>query len=66
MSMATDRADEVRAEIEQTRAQISASALALRREVAMKTDWREWVRQRPWPFVLGAFVLGWLVGNRRH
>ena len=58
--------DEVRAQIERARNQIAASALALRREVAAKTDWREYVRRRPLQFIVGALLVGWLLGNRRR
>ncbi len=58
-------ADEVRAELERAREQIVHSAAALRHEVAMTTDWREWVRRRPALFLAGAFAIGFYVGYRR-
>lgn len=56
-------ATEVRAEIERARAQIASSALALRQEVAARTDWREWVRRSPVLWVAGAVLLGFLFGS---
>jgi ElaB/YqjD/DUF883 family membrane-anchored ribosome-binding protein len=55
----------VRAEIERTRAELATSVSALRREVAHVTDWREWVRKRPLLCVGAAFMIGFLLGQRR-
>ncbi len=55
---------EVRAEIERTREEIVSSANALRREMAMRMDWKRWVRQNPGFFIAGAFVLGFWFGIR--
>ncbi len=55
---------EIRAEIERTREQISSSAEALRREVTVRTDWREWVRRRPALCLVGAFAVGLLIARR--
>jgi hypothetical protein len=61
----TQRApDEVRAEIERTREQIASSAEALRHEVAVHTDWREWVRRKPGPCLAGAFAVGFFIARR--
>lgn len=57
--------DEVRQEIARAREQIASSAEALRQEVAVVTDWREWVRRRPGACLAGAFALGFLIGCRR-
>jgi ElaB/YqjD/DUF883 family membrane-anchored ribosome-binding protein len=51
-------------EIERTRARVSRSMMALRNAVAKQTDWREWVRERPAVFVVGAFALGMFFGLR--
>ena len=51
-------------EIEHARARVSQSVMALREAVARRTDWREWVRERPTLFVVGAFTLGVLWGLR--
>ncbi|MHB8872362.1 MAG: DUF3618 domain-containing protein [Myxococcaceae bacterium] len=56
---------EVRAEMERARAEISASALALRSHMERTTDWRAWVRKKPEVFILGAFAIGFLIGYRR-
>ncbi len=55
---------EIRAEIERTREQIASSAEALRREVTVRTDWREWVRRRPALCLVGAFAVGLLIARR--
>ena len=55
---------EVRAEIERAREQIASSAEALRHEVAMRTDWREWVRRKPALFLMGAFAVGFFIAKR--
>ncbi len=61
----TQRApDEVRAEIERTREQIASSAEALRHEVVVRTDWREWVRRKPGPCLVGAFAVGFFIARR--
>jgi hypothetical protein len=55
---------ETEAEIERSRQRLAASLGALREEITTLTDWREWFRRRPAPFVAGAFALGFLVGWR--
>ena len=55
---------EVRAGIERAREQIASSAEALRHEVAVRTDWREWVRRRPGLCLGGAFAIGFLIARR--
>lgn len=56
---------ETEAEIARTRERLAASLGALREEITTLTDWREWIRRRPAPFLLGAFALGFLAGLRR-
>lgn len=53
------------ASIAKTRERVATSMLALRHEVSRRTDWREWVRERPTVFVGGAFLLGLAIGSRR-
>jgi hypothetical protein len=53
------------ADVERARERVTASVMALRNEVARRTDWREWVRRRPGAVLAGAFVLGFLLGRRR-
>jgi hypothetical protein len=55
----------VEADIERTRERVATSVMALREEVARQTDWREWVRRRPGAFLAGAFVVGFMLGQRR-
>jgi hypothetical protein len=65
--IARDRTpEEVRAEIERTRSQLALTAQALRSEVEIRLDWREWVRRKPWAMVAGAFMVGFVLGNRRR
>ena len=54
--------EETEAEIERTRARLSASLGALREELNELTDWRSWVERRPLTFLGGAFALGIVVG----
>jgi len=50
--------------VARARVRVAGNLLALRREVARRTDWREWVRERPLPFVAAAFAVGVLLGSR--
>jgi hypothetical protein len=56
--------EQVREQIEAAREQIATSAAALRQEMALRFDWREWVRRRPGAAVLGAFGIGLFIGSR--
>ncbi len=58
--------EQVRADIERARQQIESSVVGLRQQLAIGTDWRKWVRERPGLFVAGAFALGFVLGNRRR
>ncbi|MFY0574992.1 DUF3618 domain-containing protein [Cystobacter fuscus] len=58
--------EEIRAEIERTRAELSHSVSALREEVAWRTDWREWVMRRPLACVGAAFFIGFVIGNSQR
>jgi hypothetical protein len=53
------------AELERTRERVAQSMLALRNEVARRTDWRRLVRERPLVFMGAALALGFLWGFRR-
>ncbi len=57
-------AEDVRADIDRTRRQLQASVVALRREVAVATDWRQWVRRHPYLLVGAAFGVGLYLGTR--
>lgn len=54
------------ADIERTRERVATSVMALREEVARQANWREWVRRRPGTFLAGAFVVGFIWGQRRR
>lgn len=54
-------ADELREELEITRAKVAAAAAGLRDELKEKTDWRAWVGKHPWRWVGGALVAGALL-----
>ncbi|MFZ5471998.1 MAG: hypothetical protein ACOZIN_21425 [Myxococcota bacterium] len=55
----------LRAEIARARAQVISSAVALREEVALRVDWRAWVRRHPGWCLAGAFTVGLLIGCRK-
>jgi len=57
--------DEVRAEIERARSDVATSVSALKQEMAVRTDWREWVRRNPLLCISGALMAGWILGQRR-
>lgn len=57
-------AEQLRQEIERTREQLATSVVALRREVSVRTDWREWVRRKPGVVLGAAFAIGLYVGFR--
>ena len=57
-------ADSLRVEIERAREQIASSAASLKADVALTTDWREWVRSRPGTCLAAAFTLGFLLGTK--
>ena len=56
-------AEEVSSDLQRARAQMLAAKEALRRDVAVRTDWREWVRRKPALFYGGAFAVGFLIGT---
>jgi hypothetical protein len=52
------------AEVERSRERLAASLGALRADITGLTDWREWIRRQPLPFVAGAAALGFWIGWR--
>ena len=46
-------------------ARMVGSMKMLRKEVAVRADWRTHARRHPWSWLLGAFVIGFLVGFSR-
>lgn len=57
-------AEQIRRDIERTREQLATSVVALKHEVAVRTDWREWVRRRPGLVLGAAFAVGLYLGTR--
>ncbi len=55
----------LRAEIERTRAELVTSVSALREEVAQAANWRTWMHRRPFVCMGVAFMMGFLLGQRR-
>jgi hypothetical protein len=55
---------ETEAELERSRERLTASLTALRQEFNSLTDWRSYIRERPAPFLAGAFLLGLWTGWR--
>ncbi|MCY1015161.1 DUF3618 domain-containing protein [Pyxidicoccus sp. MSG2] len=64
-SASPQSAASLRAEIERTRAELATSVSALREEVAVAADWRQWVRRHPHACIGAAFVVGFWLGSRR-
>jgi hypothetical protein len=53
------------ADLARDRERVAQSVMALRNEVARRTDWRGWIRRRPLTFLAGALIVGFLWGHRR-
>jgi hypothetical protein len=53
------------ADLERLRARLQISLGALESRLHELRDWRHWLRRHPWPFVVGAFAAGALLGLRR-
>ena len=72
--------DQLRQELERSRAKVSASADALRddlrqgvadfkagaSELKRNLDWKIWVARNPWGVLAGAFAVGLILGSRRR
>ncbi len=52
-------------EIARSRQRLTAQLGAMKQEWSQLTDWQGYIRRRPWQFVAGAFLLGYLLGSRR-
>lgn len=66
--METERRSELarsEAELEAARDELARSVAALREEVVLATDWREWVRRRPGTVLAASFALGFLLGHSK-
>ena len=57
-------AEQIRAGIERARNEIELSVTDLRDEVSRTLDLRRLVRENPWPFLGGAFAVGFILGHR--
>jgi hypothetical protein len=65
-STGTDAAlAQAESDVERARERVASSMLALRDEVARKTDWRSWVRRQPTAFFGAAVAVGFWLGYRR-
>jgi ElaB/YqjD/DUF883 family membrane-anchored ribosome-binding protein len=53
-----------RADVFRSLDRLRHSVAELRHEVAVRADWRTYVRARPWLFLGGAFLLGVFLGSR--
>ncbi len=56
--------EEIRADIERQRDELSHSVVALRGKVTELTDWRRQVREHRRELVIGAAVIGFAIGAR--
>jgi hypothetical protein len=54
------------ADVERARERVAQSVMALRDEVARRTDWRQWIRRRPTAFLAAAFLAGFFLGRRNQ
>jgi uncharacterized membrane protein len=61
--MPTRAPDEIRASIEQNRAELGASLERLRGEVARLTDWRSQLRRRQPQAIVAAGIAGFVLGG---
>jgi hypothetical protein len=52
------------AEVAASRERVAQSVMALRQEVARRTDWRAWIARRPFAFLGGGLLLGVWLGYR--
>ncbi len=62
---ADDALAQATSDVERARERVESSLLALRHEVARRTDWRRLVRRQPAAFLGGAIALGIWLGYRR-
>jgi hypothetical protein len=61
--MPTRTPEEIRASIEQNRAELAVSLGRLRNEVAEVTDWRKQIRAHQKEVLIGAAVAGFVIGG---
>jgi C4-dicarboxylate-specific signal transduction histidine kinase len=62
--MASQRTPEqIRASIEEHRAELAGSLVVLRHEVTELTDWRKHLRNNQQPVMIGAAVAGFVLGG---
>jgi hypothetical protein len=57
-----ETANQIRQDIEQTRARLGQDLNDLEYKVKQETDWRYHVTRRPWPFLGGVFAVSMLLG----
>ena len=61
--MAERSAEEIRRSIETQRHELAGSLERLRTEVAVATDWRRQLRDNQQPVLIGAAVVGFVIGG---
>jgi hypothetical protein len=60
------RLERARADVSRALVTVRTSLSELRHEVALRTDWRTYVRARPGTFLAAAFLVGFLLGSRHQ
>jgi ElaB/YqjD/DUF883 family membrane-anchored ribosome-binding protein len=66
MSAAQDRLEELRTRVEYSELELRTAFEDLQRVARYSLDPREWIRQRPLPWVGAACVVGFMLGARRR
>jgi hypothetical protein len=65
-----ETADQIRSEIEETRAKLGQDLNDLEYKVKQETDWRLHVRRRPWRYLGAVFaasmIMGFAVSGKRR
>lgn len=62
----THRVDEARERLAEARTRTRGSLTALRDELKVRVDWREWYQAHPGAFLAAAFLFGFWIADRRR